>query len=83
MIEDPETGTLKNCTISAVAHEGLSVTTRDGEPGIFAILDKNGNVIERGPAVAAEAWNVAVASYRNFLKGQGWLRVRTQPADPD
>jgi hypothetical protein len=40
-----KTGTLQNSVISAVAHEGLTVTTRDGKPARIAIIDELGNVI--------------------------------------
>lgn len=82
MIGDPTTGTLTHCEISAVSHEGLSITTADGKRGTLAVLDENGNIIETGPSVAFEAWNVAVLSYRNFLKGKGYLRVRSSTSAP-
>jgi len=34
---------------------------------------------EVGPAVAREAWNVTLACYKNFLVGQGHLRVLSGP----
>jgi hypothetical protein len=79
MIGTIKTGTLKNSVVSAVAHEGLTVTTRDGKPARIAIIDELGNVIEAGDAVAEEAWNVAIASYKNLLQGMGHLRVHTKP----
>ena len=74
-----KTDTLQAAQISAVIHRGLSVQTRDGRPARLAIIDADGQVIEAGPAVAREAWNVAIASYRNFLIGQGHLLVRSGP----
>lgn len=79
MIGTIETGTLEKSVISAAAHEGLTVTTRDGRPARIAIIDEHGTVIEAGDAVAEEAWNVAIASYKNFLQGMGHLRVHTKP----
>lgn len=79
MIGTIETGTLKQAIISAVAHEGLTVTTRDGRPARIAIIDEHNNVIEAGEAVAEEAWNVAIASYKNFLEGMGHIRAHTKP----
>ncbi|PMQ04229.1 hypothetical protein DyAD56_16195 [Dyella sp. AD56] len=79
MIGPIEVGTLQNSIISAVAHEGLIVTTRDGLPARIAIIDEHGNVIEAGEAVAEEAWNVAIASYKNFLQGMGHISVHTKP----
>lgn len=79
MSTNPKTGTLAQAILSGVAHEGLTVTTRDGRQARLAVIDEDGNVIEDGPEVAREAWNVAVASYRNFLRGRGYLRVRSDP----
>jgi hypothetical protein len=75
MIGKIETGTLASSMISATISQGFSAQTRDGRPAQLAIIDEFGNVIEIGDQVAREAFNVAVASYKNFLKGQGHLRV--------
>jgi hypothetical protein len=79
MIGIPETGGLSDSVISAVCFEGLSVTTTDGKPAQFAIIDEHGNVIESGKIVAKEAWNVTIACYKNFLQGSGHLRIHTSP----
>ena len=55
MIGTIRTGTLNYSVISEVAHEGLTVTTRDGKPARIAIIDEDGNVLEAGEAVAEEA----------------------------
>lgn len=83
MIGIPETDTLKNAVISAVSFEGLTATTRDGKPARIAIIDSDGNVIEAGNAVAKEAWNVTLASYKNFLIGKGHLRIYSEPPTCD
>ena len=75
MIGIPTTGGLTQAILTAVCFEGLSAQTREGQKASFAIVDENGKVIERGPAVAQEAWNVMLACYKNFLVGQGHLRV--------
>ncbi len=72
-------GTLENAVMSAVIFEGLRVETADGRPAKLAIIDEAGKVVECGDAVAEEAWNVAIASYKNFLAGNGHLRVQTEP----
>lgn len=72
-------GTLENAVMSAVIFEGLRVQTTDGRPAKLAIVDEAGNIVECGDAVAEEAWNVAIASYKNFLAGNGHLRVQTEP----
>lgn len=75
MIGKLKTDTLPDAEISAVAHQGLSVKTRDGETAQLAIIDAAGNVIATGRAVEREAFNVSIACYKNFLIGQGHLRV--------
>ena len=75
MIGDQKTGLIPQAIISTVAHEGLRITTRDGQPARLAILDANGAIIAEGEDVAAEVRAVSVNGYRAFLKGQGHLRV--------
>lgn len=75
MIGKIRTGTLDTAEISAVIHQGLTVTTKDGRPARLAIIDGDGNIIAAGPTVEREAFNVSIASYKNFLIGQGHLRV--------
>ncbi len=79
MIGPIEIGTLSSAQLSAVIHQGLTVTLPDGRAGRLAIIDAAGQVIDDTPAVAREAFNVAIASYKNFLVGKGHLRVRTGP----
>lgn len=81
MIGTQPEGTIAGVVISAVAHEGLSVTV-DGRPARLAILTDDGKVIAAGDQVAKEAEAVALNSYRNFLKGQGHLRVLSEPLQP-
>lgn len=70
---------LKQTEISAVCYSGLQIRTADGKPARLAIIDDDGKVIEAGDDVAAAAWNVAIASYRQFMIGQGHLRVFSRP----
>jgi ribose 5-phosphate isomerase RpiB len=74
MIGDQKTGAIEGVVISAVSHEGLSVTV-DGRPAKLAVVTDDGQVIAVGKEVAREAAAVAVNNYRGFLKGQGFLRV--------
>lgn len=83
MIGTIETGMLKTSVMSGFCYEGLTVKTKDGKPARLAIIDENGNVIEDGPEVANEAWNVAIATYKNFLIGKGYIRVHTSPTGID
>lgn len=78
MIGAQPTGAIGGVEISAVAHEGLSVTV-DGRPGRLAIVDADGRVVSAGDMVAREVLAVAVNCHRHFLQGQGHLRVRSSP----
>lgn len=68
-------------SISASSHEGFGVETPDGRRATLAVVDADGNILEAGPGVARQAWTVAIESYRNFLKGEGYLRVLSKPSD--
>lgn len=79
MIGTIPTGCLSTAEISAVVHKGLSVKLPGGRIGRLAIIDEDGQVVDASPAVAREAWNVSIASYKNFMIGQGHLRVFSAP----
>lgn len=81
MIGHIKTGTLAGAEMSAVIHQGLRVKTPSGRPARLAIIDELGNIIEAGDQVAREAFMVSIASYKNFLKGIGHLRVTNNDAD--
>lgn len=76
---DTQVASAITSTISAVSFQGLSIVTPDGQPATLAVLDQNGKVIDAGPSVMRAVWDVAIRSYRNFLIGNGHLRVLTQP----
>lgn len=78
MIGTQPTGTLAGIHITAVAHEGLTVTI-DGSPGRLAVLDEAGNVVAEGAQVAKEAQAVAVNLFRSVLQAQGHLRILSVP----
>jgi len=81
VIGEQKTGALPGVVISAVVHEGLSVTV-DGRPGRLAVIDDQGRVVAAGDQVATEARAVAVNSYRQMWIGQGHLRVLSKPISP-
>ena len=74
MIGTQPTGALPGIVISAVSHEGLSVTI-DGKPARLAVINEAGEVVAAGDQVAREAESVALNNYRQFLQGKGYLRV--------
>lgn len=78
MIGTQPTGAIEGVVISAVSHEGLTVTV-NGKPAKLAIVTDDGQVVAAGIDVAREARAVAVNSYRGFLKGKGFLRVLSKP----
>jgi hypothetical protein len=65
MIGTQPTGAISGVVISAVCHEGLTVTD-------------DGQVIAVGQNVAREAEAVAINSYRSLLQGKGHLRVTSK-----
>ncbi|RQZ18105.1 hypothetical protein DIE15_08200 [Burkholderia sp. Bp9031] len=66
-------------TANAVGFLWLSITTPAGEPATLAVVDMQGRIIDSGPNVVRAVWEVATRSYRDFLIGNGHLRVLTQP----
>lgn len=78
MIGTQPTGAIEGVVVSAVGHEGLSVTV-NGQPGRLAIVDAQGRIVAAGDQVATEVEAVAVNSYRAVLKGKGFLRVLSNP----
>lgn len=78
-VADAPPATLTRSVISAVPWEGLQVATVDGRHATLAIVDDDGRIIESGQSVLEEAWNVAVLAYRNFLIGEGRIRVIASP----
>jgi len=78
MIGHQPTGAITGAIISAVAHEGLTVTV-DGRPALLAIITEDGRIVASGPEVAREAGAVARNSLQNMWRGKGWLRELSQP----
>ncbi|MBX3714072.1 MAG: hypothetical protein KF800_19080 [Lysobacter sp.] len=65
-------------TISALSYEGLTAVTADGRPARFALIDEEGKVIAAGEEVAKAAWETSIQAYREFLRGNGHMRVFTK-----
>lgn len=81
MIGTQPTGAIEGVVISAVGHEGLSVTV-DGKPARFAIIDEEGKVIIDSRLLAREIEAVVINMYRNIWIGKGHLRVMSKPLQP-
>lgn len=80
MIGTQTVGAIDGVVISAVSHEGLSVTV-NGKPARLAIVAEDGSVIAIGSQVAKEAEAVAVNCYRSVLQGKGHLRTMSKPIE--
>lgn len=78
MIGTQPTGAIEGVQISAVSHEGLSVSI-NGKPGRLAVITEDGQVIAAGKEVAREAQAVSINCYRNFLLGKRYLRILSNP----
>jgi len=75
MIGIPPVESLEKAIISGHIAKGLSAKTRDGRILQMALIDERGNIVEEGDAVANEAWNVAIGTYKDWMLGNGHLRV--------
>ena len=49
---------LEHASITGTIWNGLTVQARNGRPAKLAVIDDAGNVLEAGPAVARECWNI-------------------------
>lgn len=77
LVGDQQTGCADGVVISGSAHQGLSVTV-DGAPARLAVVTEEGKILD-STAIAKEAFAVSVNSYRDFLRGQGYLRTLSKP----
>ncbi len=73
---------LARAQMSAVLHEGITVTLADGRKGQLAIVDDSGAIVECGPNVATHAWNLTADCIDNMLRGMGHLRTYTPKSQP-
>ncbi|MEX3950581.1 hypothetical protein AB4Y45_25585 [Paraburkholderia sp. EG287A] len=70
---------LRHSTVTALMWERFTITGDDGRPATLAILDEDGHVLDAGPQVAHELWELAVLAYRQYLVGEGLLRIYSTP----
>lgn len=81
-IEDPRSESraiLHHSCVSAVIWERYTITTADGKPATLAVVDERGNVLDIGPEVQQEVWDLAILAYRKYLVGKGYLRIHSTP----
>lgn len=59
---------------------GIQARTKDGRPARLAIVDEAGQVLEAGAEVGHAAWLLMLLARRNFLEGNGHVRVHRPAA---
>lgn len=65
---------LTNAKLSATC-AGIVAETPDGRPAKLAVVDESGAVLEAGEDVEKAAWLLMLLARRNFLEGNGHIRV--------
>ena len=75
------TATLQNAVVQGVAHEGITVHTRDGRRARLAVIDDEGNIIEAGREVERVVFQASREVIYNYWKGQGHMRVFYGPGN--
>lgn len=75
LILDPnDIPALPNAKLTATS-AGITAETRDGRKARLAIVDEAGAVLEAGDDVEKAAWLLMLLARRNFLEGNGHVRV--------
>lgn len=78
--DDPTSGpVLKRSIVSARAWDRYTFQTKRGLPATLAIVDEEGNVLDSGPEVAREIWDIAILAYRRYLKGEPFRQIVSSP----
>lgn len=81
MLGEQTTGTIDGIRIQAVSHTPPQVTI-NGQPAQLAIIAPDGSIAAIGADVAREFEAAVINCLRNTLKGQGFLRVISNPIQP-
>ncbi|MFP4891265.1 hypothetical protein [Paraburkholderia sp. EG304] len=76
---DPSGPVLKHSIVTALMWERYTIQAADGRPATLAIIDEDGAVLDAGPEVAQEIWDLAILAYRQYLVGEGVLRIYSTP----
>lgn len=74
LIDPNEIPAFANIDLSANCF-GIEAKTKDGKPAKFAVVDESGVILESGADVNKAAWMLMRLALRNFLEGNGHLRV--------
>lgn len=78
MLGEQPTGAIDGVYIHAVSHQPPTATYQ-GKPVQLAIITADGKVIAAGEQLSREIESAVINCYRNTLKGQGFLRVTSNP----
>lgn len=81
MLGEQPTGAIEGIRVQAVSHTPPQVTI-NGQPGQLAIIAADGSIVAIGVEVAREVEAVVINCLRNTMKGQGFLRVLSNPIQP-
>lgn len=81
MLGEQPTGAIEGIRVQAVSHTPPQVTI-NGQPGQLAIIGPDGCIAAIGAEVAREFEAAVINCLRNTLKGQGFLRVISNPIQP-
>lgn len=77
---DPESApVLKHSIVSARAWDRYAFMDERGEPATLAIIDSDGKVLDSGPEVAREIWDIAILACRRYLKGETFRTIISSP----
>ena len=78
MLGEQTTGAIEGIRVQAVSHTPPVVTV-NGQPAQLAIIAADGSIAAIGADVAREIEAAVINCLRNTMKGQGFLRVLSNP----
>lgn len=81
MLGEQTTRAIEGIRVQAVSHTPPVVTV-NGQPAQLAIIAADGSIAAIGADVAREIEAAVINCLRNTLKGQGFLRVISNPIQP-
>ena len=81
MLGEQTTEAIEGIRVQAVSHTPPQVTI-NGQPGQLAVIAADGSIVAIGVEVAREVEAVVINCLRNTMKGQGFLRVLSNPIQP-